>query len=920
MSLTYLCTCITQSRYIAIISFRQKHSSGEAAKKIIKRAGISSFLLIQLLTFSFSSAHAQNWIWGRQPISKNGGGGENTLDHSIATDKAGDLYTTGGFFDKLIYGTDTLSSVEYDVFLARYDFDGNLLWATGGRHSTSSSAYSMAYSVATDNMNDAYITGGFRDTLILGTDTLVPDAAFRSGILSVFIAKCDSNGNFLWVKKASTPWGNGSSMAVDRQGNSYITGFYSDTLVLGTDTLKSAFPFPNFNVFVAKYDANGNELWARQSVSANPTGNGFGQSVAIDGSGNPYITGYITGSASFGSHAITAGSTEELFLVKYDTNGNIIWVKNSVNTASCESSSLAIDCAGSIYVTGFFTDSVLFGADTLISNVHTANMFLTKYDTGGNVHWAKQTTVLDGYPCAGYSLACDTLKRGGGYAVIGNYTGATSPSPFKLSFASDTFSLNTSYQTAALMLQFDSAGNVVCGSMFSDGDEDDGDVTAVDPSGQHIFVGGDLFNQTIIGPDTLSNDASLQTIDIPYIARWRAFCCKIPIAVIPLDTDICMGGSVILKASGADSSYTWSPTSGLSSATGAMVIATPTINIKYTVLGADSSGCAGTATATINVHPIPSVLLNPRVDSICPGDSARIMAFGSASYTWFPSSGLSCNNCFNPNVSPSAPTTYTVVGVSSFGCTDTAKILIKINPLPNAAIIPTSNTICFGDSTTLTATGGGSYLWSNNATSSSIKVSPASAATYFVVVNNGCIDSAKTRVAVDVPLLTVCCNDTIKTGDTVHLNANDAITYSWSPASSLSCSDCPDPVASPSVTTTYTVTGTDDAGCSLDRTITINTEIPCADFTIPNVFTPNNDGINDDFVINVLNASSYNITIYDRWGKQVFTSDSPTVYWNGRINSSNNLAPDGVYYYIINASCSSNNYSKKGFVQIIGEN
>ena len=84
------------------------------------------------------------------------------------------------------------------------------------------------------------------------------------------------------------------------------------------------------------------------------------------------------------------------------------------------------------------------------------------------------------------------------------------------------------------------------------------------------------------------------------------------------------------------------------------------------------------------------------------------------------------------------------------------------------------------------------------------------------------------------------------------------------------------------------------------------------------MFTPNNDGINDDFVISVLNPSSYSIIIYDRWGKQVYTSSNPNLYWNGDIVNTQYLVPDGVYYYIVTATCGDNNYLKKGFVQVIG--
>ena len=241
---------------------------------------------------------------------------------------------------------------------------------------------------------------------------------------------------------------------------------------------------------------------------------------------------------------------------------------------------------------------------------------------------------------------------------------------------------------------------------------------------------------------------------------------------------------------------------------------------------------------------------------------------------------------------------------------DTAAVL-TISPPPH---------ICVGDSTILTATGGPSYKWNTGATTSSITVKPGTSTTYTcVVTKNGCIDSISSTVTVDVPLLNACCDTTIVLGASATINGTSATNYFWSPNSSLSCDTCVSPVATPSVTTTYTVLTKDSHGCTVVRMVTVYVETPCADFTVPNIFTPNNDGRNDDFVITVLNPTSYSINIYDRWGKEVYTSSDPTVYWNGKVMGTQYLVSNGVYYYIIKATCGSNTYNKKGFVQVIGE-
>ena len=167
------------------------------------------------------------------------------------------------------------------------------------------------------------------------------------------------------------------------------------------------------------------------------------------------------------------------------------------------------------------------------------------------------------------------------------------------------------------------------------------------------------------------------------------------------------------------------------------------------------------------------------------------------------------------------------------------------------------------------------------------------------------------------PALFACCSTTIIYGfgsDTI--KADSSLHYNWSPSSGLNCDTCQTVIATPTVTTTYTVTGTDRYGCTVDRLVTITVEKICADFTVPNVFTPNGDGKDDKLVIKAEEMDKYSILIYDRWGKEMYISNNPEQYWNG-LTESGGEAPDGVYYYIINSTCNGNTYKKDGFVQLI---
>ena len=116
------------------------------------------------------------------------------------------------------------------------------------------------------------------------------------------------------------------------------------------------------------------------------------------------------------------------------------------------------------------------------------------------------------------------------------------------------------------------------------------------------------------------------------------------------------------------------------------------------------------------------------------------------------------------------------------------------------------------------------------------------------------------------------------------------------------------------------MTGTDANGCVVKETVTV--DILCTDFIVPNVFTPDGDGKNDVFsLMNVNNIvlDSYTLTIYDRWGKVMYKTNSFDLAhsWNGKVDNTGGECPDGVYYYIITGVCGTDTYKKDGFVQVI---
>ena len=219
-----------------------------------------------------------------------------------------------------------------------------------------------------------------------------------------------------------------------------------------------------------------------------------------------------------------------------------------------------------------------------------------------------------------------------------------------------------------------------------------------------------------------------------------------------------------------------------------------------------------------------TVTANAGVDkTICAGNSTSIGGSPTASggsgtytYSWSPSTGLSATNVANPTATPNGNTTYTVA-VSDGQNTATDQVVVVVNALPNVNISG-NTTICIGSLTTLIASGGTMYSWSNAATSApSNTVAPGTTTTYTVTGSdaNGCTNTASKVVTVNAnPFINISGSLNLCEGSSTTLTASGGFLYNWSPASTLDNANIANPTATPTITSTYTVTGTDANGCS----------------------------------------------------------------------------------------------------------
>jgi gliding motility-associated-like protein len=239
--------------------------------------------------------------------------------------------------------------------------------------------------------------------------------------------------------------------------------------------------------------------------------------------------------------------------------------------------------------------------------------------------------------------------------------------------------------------------------------------------------------------------------------------------------------------------YLWAPTNQ-TTATVTGLIAGGVHTVKVT----DALGCSSTKTVAVTSAGALSIYVSGN-SILCQGYTSTLTASltpsGSCTYLW--STGSTSTTI---SVTPTVNTTYTVTGFTAF-CSDIAPVTITVLP-PAKAVVSPDITLCSGQSTVLTVSGGTNYLWNTGAFTSSIAVSPPSNSTYSVIVSIGpCTDTAYTSVSVlTSPTITVTSNTTICAGDVVTLSASGGTAYSWSNGSTSSSI-----MATPPTTTTYSV-------------------------------------------------------------------------------------------------------------------
>ena len=421
------------------------------------------------------------------------GGTSYDEGNGIAVDGLGNVYVTGSYEGTATFGTTAKTSAGgSDIFVAKYNSSGALQWvqSAGGTSDDSGN------DIAVDRSGNVYVTGYYIGTATFGTTTKT-----SAGSNDLFVAKYNSSGALQWVQSAGGTLSDaGNAITADGSGNVYVTGYYQETATFGTTTKTSA---GSTDIFVAKYNSSGALQWVQ---SAGGTFSDQGNGIAVDGSGNVYVTGKYEATATFGTTSKTSAGGYDIFVAKYNSVGVIWdWVQSAGGTTDDVGKGIAVDGSGNVYVTGWYFGTATFGTTTNGTTTKTSaglfDIFVAKYNSNGASYWVQSAGGI--FNDVGYGIAVDVS---GNVYVTGEYAGTA------------TFGTTTKTSAGSIdifVAKYNSSGLQwvqSAGGTFSD----QGNGIAVDGSG-NVYVTGKYEATATFGNNSLSSagrwDMVLMRID-----------------------------------------------------------------------------------------------------------------------------------------------------------------------------------------------------------------------------------------------------------------------------------------------------------------------------------------------------------------------------------------------------------------------
>jgi hypothetical protein len=693
---------------------------------------------------------------------------------------------------------------------------------------------------------------------------------FSDTLFAAFVAKYDETGQLLWSKRP----------AESRDPRALVTLDDGSVLFFNNNSGFQGY----FDASVLHFDANGNLLGETIWGDAEDQDDWFG-AKKLD-NGEVIAVGMSRQGSSF---------SERILLVKFGADGQILWEKTYDGGLFGRFSEIILLPSGV-----FFTIGQYFNGGTVTG-------VLAKFSTDGSLLWLK---AYDYGTDNAYFLTGQALSDGS--LFVANYMTTQS----------------TGIPTLVL-LQIDSSGGVV-GQKALKSDFGIGPVAMATLSNDTLLIAavsngqifpvvdndnvilkispqGDLVNTLVFGTSGQDFAADAYFIGQEVVicgmtdtsadgtAR-RAFISK-----SGLDVSCCEKDDTIFEV----------PPPPLP-AVDALSYIPGTVPVRQSRTVALSDFFLS---STTSCQAVGDAVLLPADTSICIGDTLHIGLLVN-----LPGDVQWSTGATTSDIRVSAPGTYAVALSGECGLAGDSITVVAIGNRVEAVVEPFEDP-CPGQSISLSASGGSGFQWldADGAllyTTANPTLEPDTATVLQLIVFDGqCRDTALVEVEVaPAPEVSAGPDATIRLGEQVLLNVSGAISYQWTPAEGLSCSDCPDPLAGPAGSTTYTVTGTDANGCSDTATVTLTVLQPCPYF-IPNVFSPETADSFENAGFGIfgqeIDVAGFLMRIYSRWGELVFESVDPQVQWNGTFGD--RLAPPGVYLYHVEMN------TCEGFVRTSGD-
>jgi gliding motility-associated-like protein len=353
----------------------------------MKTKFISGFLYLFLALFS--QAQTTEWL-----IS--GGGTRSDKATTVVVDDNGYSYVTGYYNEQADFGSINIpfsNPSSKEVFVAKIDPAGNYVWVKTGENYFDDRGLGMCL----DPSGNIYITGTCWGGITFGGITAYSPSSYTD---QIYVIKLDTDGNTIWIKNAGNdapgyPYNDdhGQDLISDSDGNIYLTGFISNNSDTPFPAVFDAISVPlvahDSLAFVAKLANDGTWLWVRTFDGI------YGyrdNAIAVDDQNNVYVSGGFVGMKTFGSSTITSVGEQDIFVVKYDPQGNFVFVQQAGGALNDRADGIVYGNDNSLYLTGEFRDHCAFGLDTVNNNggPNGKDIFVAKMTKTGVWKWAKK--------------------------------------------------------------------------------------------------------------------------------------------------------------------------------------------------------------------------------------------------------------------------------------------------------------------------------------------------------------------------------------------------------------------------------------------------------------------------------------------------------------------------------------------------